>query len=77
MDDAFELLIDMLPFLIPIFILEIALLVFALIDLFKREHMNNNTRVIWALVIILINIIGPIIYFIFGRKESSVDGDQD
>ena len=48
----------MLPFLIPVIILEIALLVFALVDLFKREHLSSNTRLIWALVIILLNIIG-------------------
>ena len=77
MEEEFELLVDILPFLIPVIILEIALLVLALVDLFKREHMSSNTRLIWALVIIFLNIIGPIIYFIFGRGESSVDGNKD
>ena len=77
MEDELELLVDILPFLIPVIILEIALLVLALVDLFKREHMSSNTRLIWALVIIFLNIIGPIIYFIFGRGESSVDGNKD
>ncbi|HEY97476.1 MAG TPA: PLDc_N domain-containing protein [Dehalococcoidia bacterium] len=69
------MLVDMLPFLIPVFLIEIALLIFALIDLFKREHIDNNTRIIWAVVIILFGIIGPVIYFIFGRKENPVDID--
>lgn len=77
MGEEAEMLVDILPFLIPVIILEIALLVFALVDLFKREHMSSNNRLIWALVIILINIIGPIIYLIFGRKESSIDRDKD
>ena len=77
MEEEFELLVDILPFLIPVIILELALLVLALVDLFKREHMSSNTRLIWALVIIFLNIIGPIIYFIFGRGESSVDGNKD
>jgi len=75
MDDELEMLVDMLPFLIPVFLIEIALLIFALIDLFKREHIDNNTRIIWAVIIILFGIIGPVIYFIFGRKENPVDID--
>jgi hypothetical protein len=68
-------ILDMLPFLIPLLIVEVALMVIALLDLFKRENMPTNTRVIWALVIILINVIGPIIYLIFGRKDKPVDSD--
>ncbi|MGD9142441.1 MAG: PLD nuclease N-terminal domain-containing protein [Dehalococcoidia bacterium] len=77
MGDEFEVLVDMLPFLIPLIIVELALLIFALVDLLKRTHMSSNARIIWALVIIFINLIGPIIYFIFGRKEYPVDGNQD
>ena len=77
MEEDFKVLLDMLPFLIPLMIVELALLIFALIDLVKRTHMSQNTRIIWMLVIIFINIIGPIIYFIFGRKEYPVDSDTD
>jgi hypothetical protein len=65
----------MLPFLIPLFILQLALMVIALIDLFKREGMKSNTRLIWVFVIILINIFGPIAYLVFGRKDKPIDGD--
>ena len=77
MEEDFKVLVDMLPFLIPLIIVELALLVFALIDLMKRTHMSQNTRIVWILVIIFINLIGPIIYFIFGRKEYPVDSDTD
>ena len=66
---------DMLPFLIPLFVIQLALMVIALVDLFKREGMKSNTRLIWVFVIILINIIGPIIYLIAGRKDKPIDGD--
>jgi hypothetical protein len=65
----------MLPFLIPLFILQLALMVIALIDLFKREGMKSNTRLIWVFVIILINVFGPIAYLVFGRKDKPIDGD--
>ena len=66
---------DMLPFLIPLFVIQLALMVIALVDLFKREGMKSNTRLIWVFVIILINIIGPIIYLSAGRKDKPIDGD--
>jgi hypothetical protein len=65
----------MLPFLIPLFILQLALMVIALIDLFKREGMKSNTRLIWVFVIILINVFGPIAYLVLGRKDKPIDGD--
>lgn len=75
MQEDLKTVLDMLPFLIPLFVIQIALMVIAIVDLFKRENMKNNTRIIWLLVIILINIIGPVIYFIAGRKDRPVDSD--
>ena len=66
---------DMLPFLIPVFIIQLALIVIALLDLFKREGMNSNTRLIWVFVIVLVNLIGPLAYLFFGRKDKPIDGD--
>ena len=65
----------MLPFLIPLFVLEVALLVIALVDLVKRERVRGSNKVVWALVIIFISIIGPIVYLLLGRGEGTVDGD--
>jgi len=67
---------DALPFLIPLLILQLALLVIALIDVIKREKVTGNNKVIWILLIVLVSVIGPVIYFIFGRKEADIDRDQ-
>ena len=75
MSDEFNLILDMLPFLIPLVILGIALLVIALVDLVKREHVTGGNKVVWVLIIIFINIIGPIIYLLFGRRETTIDRD--
>jgi hypothetical protein len=50
-------------------------MVIALVDLFKRENMKNNTRLVWVFVIILISIFGPIAYLLFGRKDKPIDSD--
>jgi hypothetical protein len=57
-----------LPYLIPIILLEIGLMAFALLDLSRRERVNGP-KWAWALVIILIQLIGPIAYFVAGRAD--------
>lgn len=54
--------------LILVIILYLALLLTAIIDLAKNWQTRKNP-IIWLIVIIFINIFGPIAYFIFGRKE--------
>ena len=75
MEDDIILVSDMLPFLIPLIIVEIALLVFALFDLLKREYYKTDVKIVWAIVIVIFGIIGPVVYFIFGRKERPIDSD--
>ncbi len=57
-----------IPFLIPVVIIQLTLLVVALVDVLRREH-TRGPKWIWILVIVLVNFIGPIIYFVIGRKE--------
>jgi hypothetical protein len=67
----------LLPLLIPIVLLELGLLVWALLDVIRRERVRGGNKVIWILVIVLINLLGPIVYFIFGREEDSSEKDTD
>ena len=72
---AFDKIVEFLPLLIPLIVIELALLIIALIDLVKREHVRGGNKIVWVLIIIFINLIGPIIYLIFGRQEKPDDGD--
>jgi len=63
-----DLLRQILPFLIPILLLQLALIIVALIDLARRER-TRGPKWAWVLIIVLINFIGPIVYFILGREE--------
>ncbi len=42
--------------------------IIALIDILKSEFTGNN-KIVWLLVILLIPIVGPIIYFIVGKNQ--------
>jgi hypothetical protein len=68
-------LVQMLPYMVPLIILEVVLTVVALVDLAKRKHVTGGNKIIWVLVTLGIQIIGPVIYLIAGRKEGSVDCD--
>ncbi len=59
---------ELLPFLIPILILQLALMIFALVDLIRRER-TKGPKWLWALIIVFVNLIGPILYFIVGRED--------
>jgi hypothetical protein len=59
---------EILPFLIPIALLQLALLVAALVDLARRER-TRGPKWVWLLVILLVSLIGPILYFVLGREE--------
>jgi hypothetical protein len=63
-----EIIKQYLPLLIPVVLIELALLITALVDLIRREK-TRGPKWAWALFIVLINFIGPIVYFIAGRKE--------
>jgi hypothetical protein len=63
-----ELIKQYLPLLIPVVLIELALMITALVDLIRRAQ-TRGPKWAWLLVIVLINFIGPIIYFVAGRKE--------
>jgi len=65
--DGWDTIVEILPFLIPLLILQLALLVVALVDLIKRQKVRGDNKVLWALLIVLVNVIGPVVYLIFGR----------
>jgi len=57
-----------LPLLIPIALLQLGLMVFALVDLLRRQR-TKGPKWMWALIIILVNFIGPVVYLLAGREE--------
>lgn len=64
-----ERLLQFLPFIIPIVLLQLILLIVALVDLSRREKVRGLPKWLWAIIIIFGEIVGPILYFIFGREE--------
>ncbi|MCM3636144.1 MULTISPECIES: PLDc N-terminal domain-containing protein [Bacillales] len=55
--------------ILPILVLQLILAVVALIDVIRNQR-TNGPFIMWIFIILLVNIVGPILYFIFGRKQS-------
>ena len=64
-----EQIIKFLPFIIPLVFLQLILMVVALLDLSKREKVRWFPKVLWAIIIILGELVGPIVYLVVGREE--------
>ncbi|HDR4723386.1 PLDc_N domain-containing protein [Bacillus cereus group sp. Sample62] len=58
-----------LPIILPVIAVGALLVFIALIDLYRNRKTRKNVLV-WTLIIIFVNVLGPILYFIIGRKDS-------
>jgi hypothetical protein len=57
--------------LAPIVIIQIGLMIAALYDLEKEERrVRGGSKLVWALVIVFVNVVGPLVYLIAGREEA-------
>ncbi len=62
---------EILPFLIPLAVLQLALMAVGLYDLTRPDRrVKGDSKLMWGIVIVVINLIGPLVYFLFGREES-------
>ena len=63
--------VNLMLILLPLALIEIGLVVFCLIDLFRPERqVIGDNKLVWTLVILLVGTIGPIIYLLVGRKQT-------
>jgi hypothetical protein len=57
-----------LAVLVPVILLELGLLIWALYDLTRPDRrVRGDNKVIWGLVVIFVGIFGPLVYFLVGR----------
>lgn len=61
---------EFLPFIIPLIIAQLILLVIAFVHIFTHTNYKRGNRAIWVVVCIFgMEFIGPILYFILGKGE--------
>lgn len=61
---------ELLPFLIPLVIVELMVLLVTLKHIFSHSEYKHGTRIFWVIVVIVgMQFIGPLLYFVFGKEE--------
>ena len=62
---------NILLLILPIVVIQLALVGFALRDLLNSERrVKGGNKLIWGLIIVFVNLIGPLVYFLAGREEA-------
>lgn len=60
---------QLIALLIPLVLVELGLLAFALHDLVKRKRVRGGNKWVWGIIIVVVEFFGPILYFVLGREE--------
>ncbi len=62
---------EILPFLIPLVLAQLALLAFTLRHILTHSHYKRGNRTLWIVVTIIgMNFVGPILYFLLGKEDA-------
>jgi len=62
-------LTEILPLLLPVIAIQLALMIVALVHVLRHNKYRFGNRTLWVVIVVFINILGPIAYFIFGRGD--------
>lgn len=62
---------EMLPFLIPIVVVEFVLLFVTLRHILTHKQYKRGSRGLWLIIVIVgMNFVGPILYFLLGKEDA-------
>lgn len=62
---------DYLPFIIPLAIVELALLGYTIHHILTHKYYKRGNRLLWLIVSIVgMQFIGPVLYFLLGKEDA-------
>ncbi|MFT4146039.1 MAG: PLDc N-terminal domain-containing protein [Mobilitalea sp.] len=64
-------IVDYLPFIIPLVIAELGLLIYTIRHILTHQNYKHGNRAMWLIISIVgMQFIGPILYFLIGKEDS-------
>ncbi len=62
---------ELIAILAPLLILQLALMGVGLYDLTRPDRrVKGGNKWVWGIVIVLGELLGPLVYFLFGREDA-------
>jgi ABC-2 type transport system ATP-binding protein len=57
--------------IVPLLLIQVGLMGYALYDLFQEDRrVRGDSKIMWAVIIAMVSLIGPLLYFFVGRDDS-------
>jgi ABC-2 type transport system ATP-binding protein len=67
---------QLLLLLVPLVLVELGLAIWALYDLTRPgRRVRGESRLMWGLIVVLVSLLGPILYFVAGREEGTAEAE--
>lgn len=64
-------IMEFLPFLIPLMVVQFSLLGYTLYHILTHENYKRGSRTLWlSISIVLMGFVGPILYFLLGKEDA-------
>ncbi|RSU12706.1 hypothetical protein CBF29_05755 [Vagococcus elongatus] len=60
---------ELLPLILPIILIHVTLVILSVKHILKHPRVRIGNKWLWLFIVILIQIIGPVLYFTIGREE--------
>ena len=63
--------VEVLLLISPLIAISLGLAIYALVDLSKTDRqVKGGNKLVWALVIVLFQTLGPLVYLLVGRENT-------
>ncbi len=61
--------LEFLPFLLPLLAAQLGLMIYALYHILTHNRYKRGSRMLWIIVSVLFNFVGPIAYLLLGKED--------
>ena len=57
---------------LPILLIGAIITIWALVDILKSNFKDSNSKLIWVIIVLVANLIGSLVWLLWGRKTQRV-----
>jgi len=66
----FAEIMEILPLILPLLVIQLGLTVYCLLDLWKfsKDKRDKQDKLVWTLAVVLFSLLGALAYLVFERR---------